>query len=208
MNKINYDKLMQGEIDQIIRRGEKPLICLHACCAPCCSQTLVRLSPYFRIVIFFYNPNITDEPEYYKRFNEVCRLVREMGLAESTEVIDGGFDPAIFFAQAKGHEKDPEGGNRCGGCFRQRLEATAQKALEIHADYFCSTLTVGPLKNAQVINPVGMAEAEKVNIPWLPSDFKKGDGYKKSIELSKQYNLYRQNYCGCGFSKRDEVASG
>ena len=201
MNKINYQK----ELDRIIEKNgdTKPRLLLHSCCAPCSSYVLEYLSAYFDITVFYFNPNISPESEYVKRVNEVKRLIAEMPSCSQVRFMEGRYEPQQFYSCAKGLEDEPEGGERCLKCFRLRLKEAARAAKEINADYVCTTLTISPLKNAENLNRIGEEEAESLGIKWLPSDFKKKNGYKRSIELSDEYNLFRQNYCGCVFSKRD-----
>ncbi len=201
MNKINYQK----ELDRIIEKNgdTKPRLLLHSCCAPCSSYVLEYLSAYFDITVFYFNPNISPESEYVKRVNEVKRLIAEMPSCSQVRFMEGRYEPQEFYSCAKGLEDEPEGGERCLKCFRLRLKEAARAAKEINADYVCTTLTISPLKNAENLNRIGEEEAESLGIKWLPSDFKKKNGYKRSIELSDEYNLFRQNYCGCVFSKRD-----
>ena len=201
MNKINYQK----ELDRIIEKNgdTKPRLLLHSCCAPCSSYVLEYLSAYFDITVFYFNPNISPESQYVKRVNEVKRLIAEMPSCSQVRFMEGRYEPQEFYSCAKGLEEEPEGGERCLKCFRLRLKEAARAAKEINADYVCTTLTISPLKNADNLNRIGKEEAEKLGIKWLPSDFKKKNGYKRSIELSDEYNLFRQNYCGCVFSKRD-----
>lgn len=201
MNKINYQK----ELDRIIEKNgdTKPRLLLHSCCAPCSSYVLEYLSAYFDITVFYFNPNISPESEYVKRVNEVKRLIAEMPSCSQVRFMEGRYEPQEFYSCAKGLEDEPEGGERCLKCFRLRLKEATRAAKEINADYVCTTLTISPLKNAENLNRIGEEEAESLGIKWLPSDFKKKNGYKRSIELSDEYNLFRQNYCGCVFSKRD-----
>ncbi len=204
MNQRNYQK----ELDQLLNtfeKGEKTLL-LHSCCAPCSSYVLEYLSRYFRITVFYYNPNIAPEEEYRKRVAEQKRLIdayNKKGDKYPIQMIDGDYEPELFYAMAQGKENIPEGGERCFGCFALRLQKTAQKAKELQADYFATTLTISPLKNAQKINEIGENIAEHMGLSWLPSDFKKKNGYLRSIELSKEYDLYRQDFCGCVFSERE-----
>ena len=176
---------------------------LHSCCAPCSSSVLEYLSAYSDITEVYFNPNRSPESEYVKRVNEVKRLIAEMPSCSQVRFMEGRYEPQEFYSCAKGLEEEPEGGERCLKCFRLRLKEAARAAKEINADYVCTTLTISPLKNADNLNRIGKEEAEKLGIKWLPSDFKKKNGYKRSIELSDEYNLFRQNYCGCVFSKRD-----
>ncbi len=201
MNKINY----QNELDKIIENndGRKPTLLLHSCCAPCSSYVLEYLSGYFDITVFYYNPNISPKEEYEKRVREVKRLIAEMPACAGVKFIEGRYEPKEFFDCAKGLEDAPEGGERCLKCFELRLKEAAKAAKEIGAEYVCTTLTISPLKNADNLNRIGAEQAEKLGLKWLPSDFKKKNGYKRSLELSKEYDLFRQNYCGCVFSKRE-----
>ena len=200
MQKRNYQK----ELDEVIKGLEKtPTLLLHSCCAPCSSYVLTYLSEFFEITVFYYNPNITSEEEYRKRTEEVKRLIHELSPVHPIRFLEGAYEPARFLEAARGHETDPEGGERCKKCFGLRLSETAKAAAEGKYDYFTTTLTISPLKNAALLNEIGEAEAEKTGTVFLPSDFKKKNGYLQSIELSKLYGLYRQDYCGCGFSKAE-----
>lgn len=198
---INYQKEMDKLIDSNIKSNITPTLLLHACCGPCSSYVLEYLSEYFNIIVLYYNPNISPESEYEHRFNEEQRLVSEMNFKNQVQLIKGDYFPEIFFNAVKGLEKEPEGGKRCEVCFRLRLEEAAKFCKKINADYFATTLTISPLKNAEKINAIGKEVEEKYGVKYLPSDFKKKNGYKRSIELSREYNLYRQNFCGCVFSK-------
>ena len=199
MNKVNYQK----ELDKVLEcRGDNvPTLFLHSCCAPCSSYVIEYLSNYFVITVFYYNPNIAPDAEYIFRSSEQKRLISEMKTKYPVTYTDEDYDSSQFYNAVKGLEKEPEGGKRCEKCFELRLDRTAQRAAEGGFDYFATTLTISPMKNAQLINEIGNAAAEKYSVKWLPSDFKKKGGYKRSIELSRIYNLYRQNYCGCVFSK-------
>ncbi len=180
---------------------ERPTLLLHACCAPCSSYVLEYLAKYFRITLFFYNPNIAPEEEYRFRLEELRRLVREMGLADDVSVLEGSYAPERFLALAKGLETLPEGGSRCSLCYRLRLSEAARVAAEGGFDYFCTTLSISPYKNAAWLNEIGQEEGARHGVKYLVSDFKKKNGYKRSCELSEQYGLYRQDYCGCVYSK-------
>lgn len=201
MNKINYQKELDKLID--IQKDNVPTLFLHSCCAPCSSYVIEYLSNYFAMTIFYYNPNIFPDTEYTFRSNEQKRLISEMKTKYPVTYVDENYDSSQFYNSVKGLEKEPEGGKRCEKCFELRLDRTAQRAAEGGFDYFATTLTISPMKNAQLINDIGNTIAEKYSIKWLPSDFKKKGGYKRSIELSKIYSLYRQNYCGCVFSMRN-----
>ncbi len=197
MNRINY----QNELDKIISNIEnKPRLLLHACCAPCSSYVLEYLSKYFDITVYYYNPNISPVGEFEKRFEEIKRLIVEMPLKNEVKLVKGVYRYEDFVDAAKGLEHIPEGGERCFACYRLRLEKTAQLARDEGFDYFCTTLSISPLKNSQKINEIGFELEKEYGVKWLPSDFKKREGYKRSIELSREYNLYRQNFCGCVYS--------
>ncbi|HCC02598.1 MAG TPA: hypothetical protein DHW78_04135 [Ruminococcaceae bacterium] len=204
MIKQNYqlalDKLLKN-----LPQGKKPRLLLHACCAPCSSYVLEYLTQYFSITLFYYNPNIFPEEEYTKRVWEVKRLLQEMPLSSSVQFLPGNYDPKRFFEMAKGMENLPEGGERCFQCYRLRLQETAQTAKEGGFDYFASTLSISPYKNAQKLNEIGFELAKQYGVAWLPSDFKKHGGYQRSIVLSHQYSLYRQNYCGCIYSAAESA---
>lgn len=210
MNQVNYQK----EMDKILaglsekRTESPPTLFLHSCCAPCSSYVLEYLCKFFRITVFYFNPNITDSAEYEKRVKEQKRLIEAYnreGKGYPIGVLEGEYTPQCFFDMAKGLEDCPEGGERCFRCFALRLEETAKRAKESGSEYFATTLTVSPLKNARKLNEIGQALSEAYGIAWLPSDFKKRDGYKRSIELSAEYDLYRQNYCGCVYSKNQPL---
>lgn len=205
MNKINYQKKLDDIIEKNRREDFLPSLLLHSCCAPCSSYTIEYLSQYFKITILYYNPNIFPQQEYEKRKAEQIRLISSMPLANEVGFMDCDYDSREFFDMAKGYEYCREGGERCFRCYALRLERTAMLALRNNFDYFCTTLSISPLKNAQKINEIGYSFEEKYGISWLPSDFKKREGYKRSIELSKEYNLYRQNFCGCVYSKNAET---
>lgn len=194
----------QKELEKIIEENQKnatvPALMLHACCAPCSSYCLEYLSQYFRITVFYYNPNIYPAEEYGCRVSEVKRLISEMEFKNPVSFIEGEFDPDEFYREVRGYEKCKEAGERCFICYRQRLLKTALIAKELSFDFFTTTLSISPLKNAQKINEIGEEIEKELGVRHLPSDFKKKNGYKRSIELSKEHNLYRQNYCGCVFS--------
>lgn len=202
MNKINYQKELDKIIDNL--NGEVPKLFLHSCCAPCSSYTLEYLSNYFDITVYYFNPNISPKAEFDKRFTEQKRLIEELPAKHPIKLVLGEYDYNDFLEIAKGYEDVPEGGERCFRCYRMRLESTAKLAKEQGFDFFCTTLSISPLKNSQKINEIGYEVAEKYGIKWLPSDFKKKEGYKRSIELSREYQLYRQNFCGCVFSKENK----
>lgn len=201
MNKRNYQKEMDKLIEQNLKDGITPSLLLHSCCAPCSSYVLEYLSQFFNITVLYYNPNISPKDEYLYRLQEEKRLISEMKFKNPVKILDCDYNADEFFTVAKGLEKEPEGGKRCEKCFDLRLDFTAKTAKENKFDYFATTLTISPLKNANLINQIGESLAEKYNVKYLSSDFKKKEGYKRSITLSKEYNLYRQNYCGCIYSK-------
>ncbi len=198
---MNYDNEMIKQLDSI-NEGEKLL--LHTCCAPCSSACIERLADYFEILIYYYNPNITDEDEYNKRLNEVKSFIEKLNCKHGISLIESKYDPDSFFMISKGLEDEPERGKRCYKCYRLRLEDTASKAEDLGIKYFATTLTLSPYKNVNWVNEIGKDLDKKYDSTYLYSDFKKRNGYKRSIELSKEYNLYRQDYCGCVYSLRDK----
>ncbi len=237
---MNTVRNYQKELDKIIEglgaaEESAPTLFLHSCCAPCSSYVLEYLRKYFRITVFYFNPNITEDAEYRKRAAEQKRLIAAYNqqmtntvnsVRESSQVFDaaaqlqsgkrcaesggylievreGDYEPARFYETAKGLEQCPEGGERCFACYALRLRETAKQALAGHFDYFTTTLSISPLKNAAKLNEIGERLAEEYGVAWLPSDFKKRDGYKRSIELSGEYGLYRQDYCGCVYSRAE-----
>ena len=201
--KHNYQKWLDGELERIKQNGRKPRLLLHVCCAPCSSYVLEYLSQYFEITVQFYNPNIAPAAEYEQRANELLRLVQEMDVKNPITCSISPYDPAPFAAIAVGREHLPEGGERCTECYRLRLEEAAKAAKNNGFDYFTTTLSISPLKDAERLNGIGAALSEQYGVPYLFSDFKKREGYKRSIQLSTIHNLYRQDYCGCIYSKRD-----
>jgi Uncharacterized protein conserved in bacteria len=198
----NYGLALEKILEKIDTDSSLPKLLLHVCCAPCSSYVLNYLSKYFHIILLFYNPNIEPEEEYQKRKAELLRLREELQLDESVKIMDCAYNPREFRAIARGMENEQEGGERCRRCYRLRMEEAAKTAKKINCDYFTTTLTISPMKNAQIINEIGEGLAEIYGVKHLPSDFKKKEGYKKSIQLSKEYNLYRQDFCGCEFSKK------
>lgn len=201
MNQKNYQKELEKIIQKIESESRVPRLLLHSCCAPCSSYVLEYLSRYFDITVFYYNPNISPEEEYVKRTEELRRLIDELPALHPIRLETGPYEPQRFYEMARGLEKEPEGGRRCFGCYRLRLEEAAKLAKEGGYDYFTTTLTISPLKNAQKLNEIGEELGQIYQVNHLPSDFKKKNGYKRSVELSAQYHLYRQNYCGCVYSK-------
>ena len=197
----NYSKELERLIQQFQREERVPRLLLHVCCAPCSSAVLEYLSQYFAITLLYYNPNISPREEYDKREAELKRLVSEMELVHPVDLLPCDYDGQAFVEAARGLEGEPEGGARCEACFRLRLEYAAQEAARLHFDYYTTTLTISPMKNAPLLNQLGEEMGEKYGVAHLPSDFKKKNGYKRSVELSKEFGLYRQDYCGCAFSK-------
>ena len=203
-NTRNYQKELERLIERECTKENKvPRLLLHSCCAPCSSYVLEYLSEYFEITLLYYNPNIFPEEEYQKRVNELHRLVSEMHFRHPVTIIDGRYDPQEFFRMARGLEDIPEGGERCFRCYRLRLDEAARIAAEGGYDYFTTTLSISPLKNAGKINEIGEELSGIYGVNHLPSDFKKKNGYKRSIELSAEHDLYRQNFCGCVYSRRE-----
>ncbi|MCM1153852.1 MAG: epoxyqueuosine reductase QueH [Roseburia sp.] len=203
----NYQKELDKIIEQIVMLPDVPALFLHSCCAPCSSYVLEYLRQYFRITVFYYNPNISSDAEYQKRAAEQKRLIaayneRADGQGYPIDIIEGDYEPECFYRIAKGLEQCPEGGERCFACYELRLRETAERAKAGDYDYFATTLTISPLKNAAKLNEIGEKLAAEYGVDWLPSDFKKRGGYQRSIVLSKEYDLYRQDYCGCVYSER------
>lgn len=203
MNKVNYQKKLDNIIERNQREDILPSLLLHSCCAPCSSYTIEYLSAYFKISVLYYNPNISPREEYEKRKAEQIRLIHSLPVKNKVEFVDCDYDSNAFFETAKGYEQCREGGERCFRCYELRLRKTAEEAKKGGYDYFCTTLSISPLKNAQKINEIGERLSEEYGVLWLPSDFKKREGYKRSIELSREFNLYRQNFCGCVYSRRE-----
>ena len=200
MNRINYQKELDHILEKIARQERRPSLLLHSCCAPCSSYCLEYLSQYFDITVFYYNPNITDEQEYAHRVGEQLRLTEKFA---SVSFREGPYDRETFFKISRGLEDVSEGGARCARCFALRLSRTAREAAAGGYDYFTTTLSISPLKDAQKLNEIGARMAKAFGSQWLPADFKKKGGYKRSVELSAQYDLYRQDYCGCVYSKAE-----
>lgn len=199
----NYQRLLDAELQRITDSGRVPTLLLHSCCAPCSSYVLEYLSRYFAITVLYYNPNIAPKEEFFRRAEEQKRLIEEMPHHHSVSLMVGEYSPEHFSSIAKGHEDDPEGGERCFACYRLRLEEAARAAQDGGFDYFTTTLSISPLKNAAALNAIGKELADKYGVAYLYSDFKKREGYKRSCQLSADYGLYRQDYCGCVYSKRD-----
>jgi len=198
----NYFKLGQKQLENL--SGKKKLL-LHSCCAPCSSHVISYLTKYFDITVLYYNPNISPKNEYEKRKEEQIRLINEIDKINKIDIIDCDYDNDVYENKIKGYENEPERGSRCTICFNLRLLKTASLAKNLNYDFFCTTLTVSPYKNSNLINEIGIELEKKYNVKWLYSDFKKENGYKHSIELSKQYDLYRQDYCGCKYSIRNKM---
>lgn len=203
MNQRNYQK----ELDKIIQGLQSPpKLFLHSCCAPCSSYVLEYLSPFFEITVFYYNPNISSDEEYSHRLEEQKRLIAAYNAEKKGHfiaVLEGDYQPAEFYRAVKGYEHLGEGSERCLRCFDLRLRETALQAQAAGNDYFGTTLTISPLKNAVRINEIGENLEKNIGVSWLPSDFKKRNGFRRSVELSARYELYRQDYCGCSFSKAE-----
>ncbi|MCC8065072.1 MAG: epoxyqueuosine reductase QueH [Clostridiales bacterium] len=199
----NYQKELDRLLDNLQREGRTPRLLLHSCCAPCSSYVLEYLSQYFSITVLYYNPNIFPQAEFETRIREQERLIAAMPLAHPVSFIAGAYDSEKFYAIAKGLEQEPEGGERCFRCYELRLREAARCAKAGGFDFFTTTLTISPLKNAAKLNEIGQRLGEELGVAWLPSDFKKRNGYRRSTELSKEYGLYRQDYCGCVYSKQE-----
>lgn len=214
MNQVNYQRELEQLLNGLEGQGAEeqfvPRLFLHSCCAPCSSYVLEYLCRFFNITVFYYNTNISSAEEYRKRVAEQKRLIdiyNKEGKGYQIRVIEGDYEPGRFLEEVRGLENCPEGGERCFRCYELRLRETAGRAAQGGYDYFCTTLSISPLKNARKLNEIGVALSEEYGVPWLPSDFKKRDGYKRSVALSAEYGLYRQNYCGCAFSMREEGRS-
>lgn len=206
MNQINYQKELEKLLH--ILEGKVPRLFLHSCCAPCSSYVLEYLCPYFDITVFYYNPNISASEEYHRRVAEQKRLIAAYnaeGKGNPISILEGDYQPSRFYEAVKGYEDCKEGGERCFRCFDLRLRETVLQAQKAGYDYFGTTLTISPLKNAAKLNEIGQALSAEYGVAWLPSDFKKKGGYQRSVELSAQYELYRQDFCGCSFSKAERA---
>lgn len=209
----NYQKELDQIIENLDRQAQAPRLFLHSCCAPCSSYVLEYLSRYFQITVFYYNPNIYPEEEYFKRVKEqkdfidrFWRDISERGKKENhnkIEFLEGKYDKESFYRMARGMEQLPEGGERCFRCYELRLREAAEYARKLGMDYFTTTLSISPLKNAAKLNEIGEGLAEEYGVSYLVSDFKKREGYKRSVELSREYQMYRQDYCGCVFSMEE-----
>lgn len=201
-NKVNYQKLMEDIIKEECQ-DKRPKLLIHSCCGPCSSYCLALLDQYFDITVFYYNPNIYPPEEYHTRAEEQLRFIEEYPFKNPVKFIEGKYDTEKFYSMAKGMEDVTEGGKRCFKCYRLRLEECAAYARKMGFDFFTSTLSISPLKNAQKLNEIGEELSREYGVRYLFSDFKKKEGYKKSTEISREYNMYRQYYCGCVFSKRE-----
>lgn len=202
---MNYQIVLDETLKEIEKNNEKPKLLLHVCCAPCSSYVLEYLNKYFNITVFYYNPNISTKDEYDKRYNEEQRFVKEYPFESEIKVINGKYDNEKYEKLIDGFQDEKEGGARCFKCYRLRLEESAKYAKENNYDYFTTTLTISPYKNSKVLNEIGNELSQLYGIKYLYSDFKKRNGYKRSIELSHKYNLYRQDYCGCKYSIRNKI---
>lgn len=205
--KINYQLELEKIIEKHQSNGETPTLFLHSCCAPCSSYVLEYLSQYFKITVFYYNPNIYPDEEYFKRVKEQKQFINRFPAKNKIDFVEGNFDKERFYEMARGLENVPEGGERCFRCYQLRLQKTAEYAASRNFDYFTTTLSISPLKNAEKLNEIGQSLADEYSIKYLISDFKKKNGYKRSTELSRQYDMYRQDYCGCIFSKQEREKS-
>ena len=198
---MNYQKELDKIIMQIRSEDYRPSLLLHSCCAPCSSYVLEYLTKYFDMTIYYYNPNISPKEEYEKRIKEQKELIRAMPLGSEVTFVAGEYQPTKYYELVSGYEEEPEGGKRCFLCYELRLQEAAKLAKEKGYDYFTTTLSISPHKNAAKLNEIGERLAQQYGVKYLPSDFKKKNGYKRSIELSQAYHLYRQDYCGCIYSK-------
>lgn len=202
----NYQKELEKILSDITAKGITPSLLLHSCCAPCSSYCLEYLTDYFHVTIFYYNPNISYKEEYDRRVQEQMRLIKALPVKNSISFLEGSYEPEAFYQIAKGLETQPEGGDRCFACYELRLKEAAKCAKEHGFDYFTTTLSISPHKNAAKLNEIGEQAAAEYGVSYLNSDFKKRNGYKRSIELSREYELYRQDYCGCVYSKLNAQA--
>lgn len=209
MNKINYQKEYEKIVSRLERDGKVPSLLLHSCCAPCSSYCIETLSQHFFVTVFYYNPNIYPDEEYFHRVREQQRFIGEFPTKYPVKFIEGDFEKDRFYEDvAKGLEKEPERGARCIKCYDLRIRETAKRAVVEKMDYFCTTLSISPLKDSQVLNQMGLQIAGEEGIDYLVSDFKKNSGYLRSCEISKEYDMYRQNYCGCVYSYRESLQRG
>lgn len=202
MNKVNYQKQLEMTIAKHEKAGEVPTLLLHSCCAPCSSYCLEYLSNYFHITVFYYNPNIYPEEEYVKRVEEQRHFIERLPVKHKIDFVEGAFEKERFYETVRGYEDCKEGGERCFRCYELRLAETAKLAKQMRMDYFTTTLSISPLKNSDKLNEIGEKVGQQYGIAHLNSDFKKKNGYKRSVELSNEYEMYRQYYCGCVYSKK------
>lgn len=205
---MNYQRELEKILEGLEQDAKVPRLLLHSCCAPCSSYCIEYLSRYFEITVFYYNPNISQREEYEKRAGEQIRLIGAMQTLHPVDYRVAGFAPETYFEAVRGLEQCPEGGERCFACYEMRLRAAAKAAQQGGYDYFTTTLTISPLKNSEKINEIGLRLGREYKTAYLVSDFKKREGYKRSVELSREYGLYRQNYCGCVFSQREKEERG
>lgn len=205
MDHINYQRKLEEFLDELVANKQIPRLMLHSCCAPCSSYCIEYLSQYFEITVFYYNPNIFPDEEYYLRVKEQQRFINEFPTKNKVSFIEGDFDKDRFYEIAKGLEDTPEKGPRCLKCYELRLRKTAEVARQEGLDYFATTLTISPQKDSSVLNNIGYAVAEDLGINYLATDFKKKNGYLRSCEISREYDMYRQDYCGCVFSYNERM---
>ena len=201
--KRNYQKELEELLKKLKEQNTVPTLFLHSCCAPCSSYVLEYLSEYFQITVFYYNPNIYPDEEYYKRVEEQKRFIERFPAKHKISFVEGNYDKDRFYAIAKGLELVPEGGERCFACYELRLREAAEYAKERDMDYFTTTLSISPMKNAEKLNEIGEKLVQEYGVKYLTSDFKKKNGYKRSVEISEEYGMYRQDYCGCVFSMQE-----
>lgn len=204
--KQNYQLMLEETIREIIEANKVPKLLLHSCCAPCSSYCLEYLSDYFEITVFYYNPNIYPDEEYFHRAREQQAFIERFPAKHPISFVEGDFDKERFFQSVKGLENEPERGARCNVCFELRLGEAASMARQMNMDYFTTTLSISPMKDAALLNDIGSKMEEKYGVKYLHSDFKKKNGYKRSCELSQEYGMYRQDYCGCVFSYNESKA--
>lgn len=209
MNKINYQRELDQLIEGIEAEGKVPTLLLHSCCAPCSSYCIEYLSQFFAITVFYYNPNIYPDEEYFHRVKEQQRFISEFPTKHPVSFIEGDFEKDRFYSEvAKGLEKEPERGARCTKCFELRLGETAKRAAAEGMDYFATTLTISPMKDVELLNSIGAAMGERYGVEYLATEFRKKNGYLRSTQISKEYDMYRQDYCGCVYSKVEREAQG
>lgn len=204
MNKRNYQRELEQVLQKEKEKGGLPRLLLHSCCAPCSSYVLEYLSQYFSVMVFYYNPNIFPKEEYEKRVKEQEDFIKRFPTGHPVTFVDGPYEAERFYETVKGLEREPEGGSRCFRCYELRLSEAVEMAESCGFDYVTTTLSISPLKNAEKLNEIGERLTRERKVKWLPGDFKKRDGYKRSVELSGEYGLYRQNYCGCVYSRRSD----